>query len=75
MEEITCPNCRQRVEPIPVLYGYPIEEAWDAEKRGELVIGGCVPDLGPDAVCPNCRQPIAMAGGDYVEPTSAGAGD
>lgn len=58
MEEVICPNCGQRVKPIPVLFGYPTEMAWDAEERGELVIGGCVPDVGPWGVCPNCRGPL-----------------
>lgn len=55
---VTCPHCRGRVKPIPVLYGYPTEKAWEAAKRGELVIGGCVPGFGPEAVCPVCQAAI-----------------
>jgi hypothetical protein len=40
------------------MYGYPMPEAWEAAKRGELSIGGCVPDFGPSAVCPECGESI-----------------
>jgi hypothetical protein len=61
---VDCPHCRRKVKPLPVLYGYPTPEAWEKEKRGELVIGGCCPDFGPDAVCPECRQAMAMGSGE-----------
>ncbi len=62
MEESFCPNCGERVKPLPVLYGYPTPETWEKEQRGELVIGGCDPTFGADAVCPLCRAPIEEGG-------------
>lgn len=53
-----CPGCGQDVEPVPVLYGYPTPEAFEAADRGELAIGGCCPDFGPDAVCPVCGEGV-----------------
>ena len=67
---VLCPHCGERVEPVPVMYGYPMPEAWEAAKRGELVIGGCVPDFGPEAICPACRGPMATTdyGDDAARP-------
>ncbi len=41
----TCPTCG--AEFIPVIYGMPGSELFEAEERGEVVLGGCVPDFGP----------------------------
>ncbi|SEF52129.1 hypothetical protein SAMN04489712_101293 [Thermomonospora echinospora] len=39
-----CPHCGE--QPIPIMYGYPanMAVAFEAERRGEIVIGGCVVD-------------------------------
>lgn len=55
----TCPNCGQPLKRVPILYGYPMPEAWEAERRGELVIGGCiVDDDEPEYACADCHEPV-----------------
>lgn len=40
MEPVTtCPSCGGRV--LPVLFGFPSAEAFEAVDRGELLLGGC----------------------------------
>lgn len=49
----------ERKELTPVMYGYPMDEAFEAAKRGEVVLGGCV--RGPfAAVCPHCHWPAEL---------------
>ena len=37
---VVCPKCRSD-RTAPILYGYPSHEAFEAEERGELILGGC----------------------------------
>ena len=37
---VVCPKCRSG-RTAPILYGYPSHEAFEAEERGELILGGC----------------------------------
>lgn len=37
---VVCPKCRSD-RTVPILYGYPSHEAFEAEERGELILGGC----------------------------------
>jgi len=41
---------------LPILWGYPGHDAYEAQKRGELVIGGScmVGPENPDWQCPVC---------------------
>ena len=55
----TCSNCGATGEPLPVVFGYPTEEAFEAAARGELELGGCVP-MEFEYVCGSCRAPIAV---------------
>lgn len=49
-----CPRCGWR-EEVPILKGLPTVDAWEAEKRGELEIGGCEP--GDERwACLSCRH-------------------
>lgn len=42
---------------VPIAYGYPGREMWEAQDRGELVLGGCTMDAGmPVSVCRDCGQ-------------------
>ncbi len=34
-----CPDCHSS-DVVPILYGYPSAEAFEAAARGELIIGG-----------------------------------
>jgi hypothetical protein len=51
----SCEWCGARA--IPIVYGYPSEEMFAAEKRKEIALGGCCvePDA-PDAECPRCGE-------------------
>lgn len=35
----TCPKCGGKV--VEIIYGYPTEEAFEASKRGKVILGGC----------------------------------
>ena len=48
-----CPDCGTQARPI--IYGYPTYEAFEASRRGEFRLGGCiVDDRNPQWWCPNC---------------------
>lgn len=51
-----CPKCGA-VAGVRILYGYPTEEAFLAEQRGELVLGGCMMEAdGPTHACIECGE-------------------
>jgi ADP-ribosylglycohydrolase len=50
-----CTACGSRLRLLPVLYGYPTADAFEAAERGELIIGGCIPG-DPKKVCSVCHQ-------------------
>ena len=37
----SCPRCGAAA-PLPIAYGEPTAETFEAAKRGELALGGCV---------------------------------
>jgi hypothetical protein len=43
---------------LPILWGYPSDAAFDAQDRGELIIGGScvVSDTNPEWQCPKCHH-------------------
>ena len=44
------PVCGARM--IPVLHGFPCKGDWERQKRGEVVLGGCIISATtPDRVC------------------------
>ena len=53
-----CQNCGGAV--LPILYGYPSHESFEAHSRGEIILGGCCihDDLDKleDWVCKECGQ-------------------
>ena len=54
---VVCPKCRSD-RTAPILYGYPSNEAFEAEERGELILGGCEMIDGmphEDYGCLDCR--------------------
>lgn len=53
MPTLTCP-AGHRFKIPKVIYGYPSDETWAAEERGEVTIGGCLPDLPVERACPRC---------------------
>jgi hypothetical protein len=57
-----CPECRKPLKLVPILYGYPAPEAFEAERRGELVIAGCMVGEGdPKWACAACQEPYMTA--------------
>jgi len=37
----TCPTC-QTDTVVPVVYGFPTDDTFEASRRGEVALGGCV---------------------------------
>lgn len=58
----TCPHCNNRMQRVPIVYGYPAGDTEEAGRRGEIVLGGCViRGNEPEWACPICRR--ALDGG------------
>ena len=48
-----CPKCGKNL--IEIIYGMPSSELFEAEERGEVILGGCeVFDDQPEYHCKNC---------------------
>ena len=48
-----CPKCGENL--IEIIYGMPGSELFEAEERGEVILGGCeVSDDQPEYRCKNC---------------------
>jgi hypothetical protein len=59
---LPCPECHKPLKLVPIEYGYPTPEAFDAERRGELVIAGCtVGEDDPKWACAACQAPFMTA--------------
>lgn len=56
MQTITrhaCPACAKR-EGVPLIFGFPHEEDFERQKRGEVILAGCVVDSDSDMQCRSC---------------------
>ena len=61
-----CPECRGLV--VPIAYGLPGPEMFDAAERGEIVLGGCVLEVdNPTHSCP-CGATTKETAGDGGDP-------
>jgi hypothetical protein len=40
--KIVCPVCKQSDEVIPIVYGYPGDDLFKKQEKGEVYLGGCV---------------------------------
>jgi hypothetical protein len=50
-----CPRCRQMIRPVPIVYGYPTSETFEAAEAGKVRLGWCmVGDEDPEFACPAC---------------------
>lgn len=50
-----CPKCNSR-KVVPIVYGYPAPQTYEAFQRGEIKLGGCIIEPGqPDYSCLECR--------------------
>ena len=53
-----CPRCGS-TDAVRILYGYPSADMGEAERRGEIVLGGCmVWRESPDYECRACRSAL-----------------
>lgn len=44
---------------VPIVFGYPLPETFEAAERGEVVLGGCiVSDDDPKVACAACGEPL-----------------
>ncbi len=50
---LTCPAGHE-LRIAPIVYGYPLPETFEAADRGDVTIGGCMPDLPVERPCPKC---------------------
>ena len=67
-----CPACGART--IPIVYGFPSRETWEAEEAGDAVIGGCIiGSEAPDRVCTG-DPPHKLLGGVFVPDDDLGLG-
>ena len=49
-----CPKCDQKTG-VTISYGYPTDEALQQAERNEVVLGGCMREIGAhDRQCVNC---------------------
>lgn len=49
-----CPKCAQKTG-VKIFYGYPAHEIFEQAEREEIVLGGCMHEIGaPDRQCVNC---------------------
>jgi hypothetical protein len=61
-----CPACGAS-DATPIVYGYPDQELAEAERRGEIVLGGCV--IGPESPefeCRACGVPLPWTADPYA---------
>ena len=61
-----CPDCRSR-EVVPIVYGLPSAQLFEAARSGEVMIGGClVSQTAPEWSCRVCGRRFKD---DYDAPT------
>jgi hypothetical protein len=46
-----CPACGEGM--VPIIYGMPLPEVFEARDRGEVILGGCMP-MSASEGCPRC---------------------
>lgn len=57
----TCPRCGTWARMLPIVFGFPTPETFQAAERGELAIGGCIVG-GEDAshACSACGHDVIV---------------
>lgn len=58
-----CPACGS-TDAVQIIYGYPDAELGEAERRGEIMLGGCLwgPES-PEFECRGCQAPLPWTSG------------
>ena len=61
---LRCPDCPGAPAGVRLVIGLPSPETFEAEGRGELVLGGCevLPGPTPRWACPQCHRPLGWTG-------------
>jgi hypothetical protein len=55
-ERPACPECHAK-DTVPIVYGFPSYDTFEAADRGEVAIGGCVIEAdNPRWGCPACEH-------------------
>lgn len=67
MKTVECPAGHGFNVP-PVVFGYPLPETLEAADRGEVILGGCLPDMPVETSCPTCGLPVEVSGVVSGEP-------
>src|ERR1700675_1315666 len=84
--ETRCPRCGVVATMVPIVFGFPSPETFEAADRGEVAIGGClVTGEDPTHRCSACAQDVivevpetcascgrALGGDPADDPTDAG---
>lgn len=56
-DRLPCPSCGE-MDGVPLVWGEPDKDTWEAFLRGEVVLAGCViepnGDAVPDYACRRC---------------------
>lgn len=47
-----CPRCGGKL--VRVVYGYPTAELGEEARRGEIILGGCMPNPDVQHACVDC---------------------
>lgn len=68
-----CPACA-KCEGVPLIFGFPREEDFERQERGEVILAGCVAASDSDMQCRNCdfqwssvRGPVEKTERDTVD--------
>ncbi len=58
----SCPECGKTDVVVPILYGYPSDEAMEAAERDEIVLAGCMAsETDPSYYCRRCLTAFEYA--------------
>ena len=61
-DRVTCPRCGALAPMLPIVFGFPMADLFEAEQRGEIVLGGCVVDVeDPTHRCSACGRDVILA--------------
>ena len=57
----TCPRCGTFAAMLPIVFGYPTPDTFEAADRGEVALGGCViTGEDPTHRCSACGRDVIL---------------